>query len=103
MSKFSNGKYARFISDRSGMEFPYSERIEEWTGAIVHVSEYEAKQPQLEPVKAPFEPQALYQPRPDVLQEMVIIIAESIFGNNGITIAGYHGMAITGEVEIITP
>ena len=29
MSKFSSGKYARFISDRSGMEFPYSERIEE--------------------------------------------------------------------------
>ena len=63
MSKFSSGKYARFISDRSGMEFPYSERIEEWTGAIVHVSEYEPKQPQLEPVRAPFEPQALYQPR----------------------------------------
>mgnify|MGYP003664212272 CR=1 FL=1 len=83
MSKFSSGKYARFISDRSGMEFPYSERIEEWTGAIVHISEY--------------------QPRPDVLQEMVIIIAESIFGNNGITIAGYHGMALIGEVEIITP
>ena len=96
MSKFSSGKYARFISDRSGMEFPYSERIEEWTGAIVHISEYEPKQPQLEP-------QALYQPRPDVLQEMVIIIAESIFGNNGITIAGYHGMALIGEVEIITP
>tara|TARA_R100001244_G_C5164803_1_gene131327 strand:+ start:605 stop:916 length:312 start_codon:yes stop_codon:yes gene_type:complete len=102
MSKYSNGKYARFISDRSGLEFPYSERIEEWTGAIVHYSEYEPKQPQLEPVKAPFEPQALYQPRPDVLQEMIIIIAESIFGDKGITTAGYHGIALIGEVEIVT-
>ena len=32
---------------------------------------------------------------------MIILISESIFGDNGITIAGYHGMALTGEVEII--
>ena len=45
---FGKGKYAKAISDRSGMEFPYNEMIKEWNGSLVHVSEYEAKQPQLE-------------------------------------------------------
>ena len=49
MSKYATGKYARAISDRSGMEFPYREMVREWNGAFVHVSEYEPKQPQLEP------------------------------------------------------
>ena len=49
MSKYATGKYAKAISDRSGMEFPYREMVREWNGAFVHVSEYEPKQPQLEP------------------------------------------------------
>ena len=49
MSKYATGKYAKAISDRSGMEFPYREMLREWNGSLVHVSEYEAKQPQLEP------------------------------------------------------
>ena len=47
MSNFSKGKYAQFISDRSGMAFPYKEMVVEWNGARVHISEYEPKQPQL--------------------------------------------------------
>jgi hypothetical protein len=31
------------------MAFPYSEMVTEWNGAKVHISEYEPKQPQLEP------------------------------------------------------
>ena len=49
MAKFATGKYARSISDRSGMEFPYKEMVREWNGSFVHVSEFEPKQPQLEP------------------------------------------------------
>ena len=49
MAKYATGKYAKAISDRSGMEFPYKEMVKEWNGAFVHVSEYEPKQPQLEP------------------------------------------------------
>ena len=41
-------KYAKAISDRSGMEFPYSEMVTEWNGSFVHISEYEDKHPQLE-------------------------------------------------------
>ena len=46
---FAKGKYAKAISDRSGMEFPYNEMIREWNGMFVHKSEYESKHPQLEP------------------------------------------------------
>ena len=49
MGKYATGKYAKAISDRSGMEFPYREMVREWNGSFVHVSEYEPKQPQLEP------------------------------------------------------
>ena len=46
---FAKGKYAKAISDRSGMEFPYREMVKEWNGMFVHKSEFEAKHPQLEP------------------------------------------------------
>ena len=49
MAKYATGKYAKAISDRSGMEFPYKEMVREWNGSLVHVSEFEPKQPQLEP------------------------------------------------------
>ena len=38
---YAAGKYAKAISDRSGMEFPYNEMVREWTGMLVHVSEFE--------------------------------------------------------------
>ena len=49
MAKYATGKYAKAISDRSGMEFPYTEMVREWNGSFVHISEFEPKQPQLEP------------------------------------------------------
>ena len=49
MPKYATGKHALAISDRSGLQFPWKEMVTEWTGAFVHVSEYEPKQPQLRP------------------------------------------------------
>jgi len=49
MAKYASGKRSIAISDRSGMQFPYTEMVREWNGALVHVSEFEPKQPQLEP------------------------------------------------------
>lgn len=46
--KFSSGTNARAISDRSGLEFPYDEMVFEWNGSLVHTSEFEPKQPQLD-------------------------------------------------------
>ena len=64
MSKLSKGKYAQAISDRSGMAFPYNEMVKEWNGSLVHVSEFEAKQPQLEPRRYTGDPQGLMNARP---------------------------------------
>ena len=64
MSKLSRGKYAKAISDRSGMEFPYQEMVKEWNGSLVHVSEFEAKQPQLEPRRFTGDPEGLMNARP---------------------------------------
>ena len=59
MARFSKGRRALAISDRSGAAFPYREMVKEWTGAFVHNSEFEAKQPQLEPHPVGADPQGL--------------------------------------------
>ena len=63
MAGYASGKYAYAISDRSGMRFPYDEMVREWNGSLVHYSEYEPKQPQLEPKPVGNDPQALQNPR----------------------------------------
>jgi WD40 repeat protein len=64
MARFAKGSRALSISDRSGAAFPYKEMVKEWTGAWVHTSEFEAKQPQLEPHPVGADPQALLHARP---------------------------------------
>ena len=64
MAKFAKGKYALAISDRSGQAFPWKEMVTEWNGAFVHITEYEKKQPQLEPKPFVADPQGLEQARP---------------------------------------
>ena len=64
MAKFATGKNALAISDRSGLQFPYREMVKEWTGALVHYTEFEAKQPQLQPIRIAPDPQALQDARP---------------------------------------
>jgi len=64
MTSFSSGKYALMVSDRSGQTFPWKEMVREWNGAWVHFSEYEPKQPQLQPRPTSADPQALTHARP---------------------------------------
>ena len=61
---YATGKYAKAVSDRSGMEYPYSEMKTEWNGSFVHKSEYESKHPQLTPRKHRPDPQALKDASP---------------------------------------
>ena len=61
---YATGKYAKFISDRSGMEFPYKEMVVEWNGSRVHKSEYEPKTPQDRPNKHVSDAEPLQYPRP---------------------------------------
>ena len=65
MSNFAKGKHAKFISDRSGMAFPYKEMVKEWNGSRVHISEFEPKQPQLQPKPHGADPQGLPMAKPD--------------------------------------
>jgi len=60
---YARGKHAQAISDRSGMAFPYNEMVKEWNGSLVHISEYEPKQPQLEPKPHGGDAQALRDAR----------------------------------------
>ena len=64
MASFSSGKHALMISARSGVAFPYREMVQEWTGMWVHTSEFEPKQPQLEPRPIVGDPQGLPHIRP---------------------------------------
>lgn len=64
MARFAKGSRALAISDRSGAAFPYREMVQEWTGAWVHISEFEPKQPQLEPHPVGADPQGLQHARP---------------------------------------
>ena len=77
MGKYASGKYALAISDRSGMAFPYDEMVREWNGSLVHTSEYEPKQPQLEPKPVGSDPQALYNPRPQPASKTSLTLLDS--------------------------
>ena len=87
MAKYASGKRALAISDRSGMAFPYTEMVREWNGSLVHTSEYEPKQPQLEPKPVGSDPQALFNPRPQPASKTSLIL----LGNNPFTSIIYGG------------
>ena len=87
MGKYASGKYALAISDRSGMAFPYDEMVREWNGSLVHFSEFEAKQPQLQPKPVGSDPQALFNPRPQPASKTSLILLD----NNPFTSVIYSG------------
>ena len=83
-------KYAKAISDRSGLEFPYDEMVTEWNGSFVHISEYEEKHPQLElRANRGAEQQGLRNARPQRIENEVLILLkpnafETISASSGI-------------------
>ena len=74
MARFAKGSRALAISDRSGAAFPYREMVKEWTGAWVHISEFEPKQPQLEPKPIGGDGIALLQVRPDRTEPITTVM-----------------------------
>ena len=73
MAKYASGKFAKRISDRSGMAFPYNEMVKEWNGSTVHISEYEEKHPQLEPLPIIQDPESLENARPQIAVSRVFV------------------------------
>ena len=87
MARFAKGSRALAISDRSGVAFPYREMVQEWTGAWVHISEFEPKQPQLEPHPVGADPQGLMHARPARVEFPV----QDILPNNPFTTTAASG------------
>ena len=87
MARFAKGSRALAISDRSGAAFPYREMVKEWTGAWVHISEFEPKQPQLEPHPVGADPQGLQHARPARVEFPV----QDILPNNPFTTTAASG------------
>ena len=84
MAKFARGQYALSISDRSGQAFPYLEMVREWTGAWVHISEYEPKSPLIQPKPVGADPQAVQRARPARTE----FYTPTILPNNPLSTAG---------------
>ena len=93
---FARGKRSMFISDSSGMAFPYREMVKEWNGFLVHYSEYEAKQPQLDPRFHGGDPQALRNARPQPAAKTSLIM----LGNNPFETIKYGGSTFVNVYSI---
>ena len=87
MARFAKGSRALAISDRSGAAFPYREMVKEWTGAFVHISQFEPKQPQLEAHPVGADPQGLMNARPARVEFPV----QDILPNNPFTTTAASG------------
>ena len=81
MGKYASGKFAKRISDRSGMAFPYNEMVKEWNGSTVHTSEFEAKHPQLDPKYHPTDAQSLQNAKPQIISAKVLLGINMFAGN----------------------
>ena len=102
---YARGKYAKAISDRSGMAFPYNEMVKEWNGSFVHKSEFEAKQPQIKRkhIKADEIALANARPRPQENQKQFLLyISNGFFANQGDTgITGGASMRVSDSDKIL--
>jgi len=101
---FSSGKHAYFISDRSGMRFPYTQRVKEWNGSIVHISEFERKHEQLDSNRRVLEGQGLKEARPETKEDFFAFV---VFTNTGLGLIGqklatFEATASLGSVTVET-
>ena len=94
MARYARGKRSLAISDRSGQAFPYLEMVKEWTGALVHISEYEPKQPQLDPPYHRADPIALRNPRPQRFQQP--LNRNGVFADSGGITVGVANLSLPG-------
>lgn len=105
MARYASGANAYGYSDRSGFRYRLAEMRTEWNGAKVGPDEYEAKHPQLEPIRVGPDPQALRDPRPDqrtetVVEQLLIVnpFLSSSSGSAVITVLEPDHARTTGDV-----
>ena len=100
MAKFATGKYAKAISDRSGMEFPYKEMVKEWNGSLVHISEFEPKQPQIRRRRTSADAIALQDVRPIKFQQPTN--RSGIQADSGGASVGVANLTLPGDFAFLT-
>ena len=95
MARYASGSQAWGYSDRSGFRYRLAEMMTEWNGAKVGPDEYEAKHPQLQPIRVGPDPQALRDPRPDQRTEVAVevLLMPNPFGS------GSSGSAVITVLE----
>jgi len=105
MARYASGKFAKRISDRSGLAFPYNEMVKEWNGSFVHKSEFEAKHPQIKRkhIKGDAIALANARPRPSENQKQFLLyISNGFFANQGDTgITGGASMRVSDSDKIL--
>jgi hypothetical protein len=98
------GKYAKAISDRSGLEFPYKEMVKEWNGSLVHSSEYEPKHPQLERQQHKPDGQSLKNARPSRVEPMTVFLGGAGFFeyNNSMQVSNKKSPVVGLKIGTVT-
>ena len=81
MGRYVSGRFALRISDRDGMAYLYNEMVQEWTGAWVHISEYEPKSPLLNPTNHPTDAQSLEHAKPQIADATIEVGAVGVTPN----------------------
>ena len=102
MARFATGKDAYGISDRSGFRYRLREMRKEWNGSLVGPDEYEPKHPQLEPIRAIPDAEALRNPRPDTNDDNTPFIVFTSTGKDIIPSSIEKLDALTASVGSIT-
>lgn len=94
MGRFATGKFAKGISDRSGMEYRLRDMKLEWNGSLVGPDEFERKHPQLGPFNVPVDGQAIRNARPARTENPV----ERLLKPNAF-VSGFSGSAVITVTE----
>jgi len=102
MAKYANGNRSQAISDRSGMAFPYGEMVTEWNGSFVHISEFEAKHPQIRRKRMTADAIALQKVRPQRFQQPIQPFSNDVtVASSGGTMIGIANLTLPGQFAFI--
>jgi len=106
---YAKGTHSLAICDRCGWAYPYLSMKVEWNNLKVCPECYEPRQPQDIPAKQTFDPEALYQPRPEVplpqAQLGLVTVAGGLLATSdtiGTKFEGAFGIGAVGTVTVST-
>ena len=104
---YARGKKSKAISDRSGMEFPYTEMVKEWNGSLVHYSEFEPKHPQIRRKHVTADAIALQNSRNMKFQQPIqpflnTNTSDVTISSSGGTMVGIANLALPGDFAFKT-